>query len=45
MISMASAADLVPEVFRSADVENDELEIDHRKLMNRLSSGAPILRA
>lgn len=35
---------LVPEVFRSADVEDDELEIDHRKLMNRLSSGLPILR-
>jgi hypothetical protein len=36
---------IVPEVFRSADVEDDELEIDHRKLMNRLSSGSPILRA
>lgn len=36
---------VVPEVFRSADVEDDELEIDHRALMKRLSSGAPILRA
>lgn len=35
---------IVPEVFRSADCEDDELEIDHRKLMKRLSSGSPILR-